>query len=198
MAVADFERAFDVMIHHEAFQRRDGTWIYWVDDPDDSGGQTAWGWSMLTIQREIKSGRMVEADLGLTLPLSDPRCLATMTLATARKLYRAHFWEPLMCGAIDDQRVATKVFDFGVNAGKWRTILFAQETVNQLNRVCELAEDAQVGPLTIAGINTVEPDKFLVEFGRRMEAHYRDQVVKKPANAKFLEKQWLPRAHWVG
>lgn len=174
--MASFDLSIPVVLQHEGG---------WVNNPKDPGGETNFGWSMLMIKR-----------LGLTpeqlgVPNFDPGCLKLMTVETAKALYRAHFWSPYF-DQILDQTAATKLFDFGVNAGMEHGIQVAQRAATDSGH--PTAVDGVVGPGTIKAINA-SGSAFVPAMAKEMEAYYRAVVAHRPASAEFLPN-WLHRAAW--
>lgn len=174
--MANFDPAVKVVLIHEGG---------WVDDPVDPGGETNFGWSMLMIKR-----------LGLTpeqlgVPNFEPGCLKFMSVDTAKSLYRQHFWLSWF-DQIDDQTAATKICDFGVNAGVEHAIQRAQRAANDCG--AQLKVDGAMGPATVAAINAAGSG-FVAAMAKEMEDYYRTVVANRPASAKFLPN-WLHRAAW--
>lgn len=182
--MATFEQAIPVIMAHEGTPTN-----FWVNDPDDPGGETVWGWSMRTI---LDLG-LQPADLGLPHRNFFPGCLKAVSRDTCEKLYRRFFWNRYGYGSIDDQVAATKVMDAAVNMGPRRAAELAQKACNKLG--AQLKVDSGLGPKSFAAINACDPREFLVAFGQEMADFYERVIARKPSLAKF-RKTWLQRASW--
>jgi lysozyme family protein len=177
---ANFEQAIPVVMAHEGTDANP-----WVDDPADPGGETIWGWSMLTIRKLGLRPR----DLGLNLDEFVPGCLKAVTKETCEELYRRHFWLHFAYGRILGQKPATKIFDAAVNMGDHRAHQLAQAAaglgVNQ--------QDGVLGMISIGSINLMDPQDFVNSYAVQLAAFYRSIAVGP--KAKFLSN-WLKRAAW--
>jgi lysozyme family protein len=163
--MADFLPAFEKMIVREG-----GYVLHTV--AGDTGGQTyagiarnknpQWqGWSA------IDQGSTPAAEL-------------------VRSFYKANFWDVNRLNEIEDQRVASTVFDFGVNAGTGTAAKLAQLVVGS-------TPDGRIGAKTVEAINTYHPDLFLAHYTLAKIARYRDIVRRDRVQARFL-LGWLNRA----
>jgi lysozyme family protein len=183
--MANFDLAIPVILSHEGTPTN-----YWVDDPDDPGGQTCWGISMLMIRRE----GITAQDLGIA-SLDAPECLKAVQLDRIRWVYKKFFWDRYGYGSIADQRVATKVFDGAVNFGPARAAVMAQRVAKAVSP--NLQVDGAFGPASLAAVNAMEPDAFLAGFRKQQEDYYNLRAATNPKLRKFLHA-WLSRAAWMG
>jgi len=145
----------------------------WVDDPDDPGGATNQGITLMTAQRH---GIMTKEAL---------RNIAPSQVAS---IYRSDYWR---FDGVDDQLVATKVFDMAVNFGRKTAVRMVQAALNELGAY--IIPDGLWGPETEAALNATEPRHLLMLLCRDCADRYRQIVANRPASAKFL-KGWLRRA----
>lgn len=145
----------------------------WVDDPDDPGGATNQGITLATAQRH---GIMTK------------EALRNITPSQVASIYRSDYWR---FDGVDDQRVATKVFDMAVNFGRKTAVRMVQNALNELGTY--LIPDGLWGPETEAALNAVEPKRVLMLLCRDCADRYRQIAAKRPASAKYL-KGWLRRA----
>jgi type VI secretion system secreted protein VgrG len=145
----------------------------WSDDPSDPGGATNHGITLATAQRH---GIATAEDLRA---ITDDQVAA---------IYRADYWR---FDGIDDQRVATKIFDIAVNVGLATAVHLVQDALNTLG-AC-LAEDGRWGPKTEASVNAVDPGKLLQLVSYEQAEYYRAIVAHRPESRKFLAG-WLVRA----
>lgn len=162
--MADLARALPWILAHEGG---------WSDDPDDPGGATMQGITLVTAQRH-----------GITTKEQ----LRAISSAQVAAIYRVDYWR---FDGIDDQSVATKLFDMAVNFGRKTAVKMAQDALNELG--ASLIPDGLYGPATEAAINAVEPRHLLALLCRDCADRYRSIVRKRPESAKFL-RGWLKRA----
>lgn len=73
--------------------------------------------------------------------------------ALVQFFYSASFWVPLQCGQLP-ARIATLVFDFGVNAG-------INAASKALQRAAGVNPDGQIGAKTIAAVGAADPERLL-------------------------------------
>jgi len=143
----------------------------YVDDPADAGGETKYGIS----KRDH--------------PTLD---IANLTMDEARTIYEHEYWNPYPYGQIDNQNVANKVFDATVNMG-------SSQSHKLLQRACgacgaPVVVDGQLGPITLAAVNSIDPTALLMEFRAKMKDFYYQLAESKPSNQRFLDG-WLARAN---
>lgn len=163
--MAEFLPAFETMIVREG-----GYVLHTV--AGDTGGQTYAG---IARNKNPQWPGWATIDQGGTPPAE-----------LVRSFYRPHFWDANSLGDLADQRVASTVFDFGVNAGTGTAAKLAQLVVGT-------TPDGRMGPKTIAAMNAYSPDLFLAHYTLAKIARYRDIVRRDRVQAKFL-LGWLNRA----
>lgn len=131
-SVADL---IDEVIAKEIRPGKDG---HYSNDPNDSGGETAWGITEYIARKYGWEGAMIDL----------PRHIA-------ENIYEQRFWyEP---GFYDvstiSMLIARELFDTGVNSGPERACEFLQVSLNALNRrgkdYPDIAEDFDIGPQTL-------------------------------------------------
>lgn len=92
------------------------------DDPHDSGKATKYGISLAFLE---------DNKIDLTGDgIIDERDIETLTLDQAKAIYKEHFWDWLKCEDLPGT-LALMVFDFGVNAGRYRAARFLQVAVRK-------------------------------------------------------------------
>lgn len=179
--MAEFSPAVAVILKHEGG---------WVDDPNDLGGETNFGLSMLIIRRENLSPK----DLGIDKDIWTSGALKSLTEENARAAYKRLFWDRYGYEKIESQDVATKVFDCCVNMGPvWGHRLSQYACVECGHPV---PTDGIMGSLTIAALNKCDSQQWLKSMCEQMATRYRLLVAGRPSNAKFLNN-WLHRAAWT-
>ena len=187
--MSEYPPAYDCMIRHEVRAYGTPQQVSWCDVPGDAGGETNWGWSSSTIRRLGLKPR----DLGIDQDDFAPGCLKQMTEDAARSLYLAHFWQPLPYAQIDCQEVASKLFDFAVNAGPIAAGRLAQRALCDLG--VDVAIDGVLGPHTVDALNGSDSQQVLAALCDRQAAYYRALTAEHPQYEQF-RAGWLARAAW--
>ena len=143
----------------------------YVNNPSDPGGETKYGISKLFFPDED---------------------IKNLTKARAIGLYFKYYWTPMRLEGINSEPLVLQVFDFGVNAGKVRSIRLIQSIVG-------VEEDGYCGPITKAHINSFKPIvkdsgtyTALDMFKEGRKHYYIDLANRKPEMKIFL-KGWLNR-----
>lgn len=180
--MSDFEQAVKVVLGHECTPTN-----YWVDDPKDHGGETAWGISMLIIKREGLTPEL------LGLPNLEPGALKGLTAMRAKLIYNKLFWTRYGYAQIADQVIATKIFDATVNMGPGWAHSLAQQAAIALGQ--NMIVDGILGAKSFAAINACFPAAYLQAYGEAMAERYRDIIRRDPTQEKF-RRNWLARASW--
>lgn len=148
------------------------------NDAADSGGPTKFGITQYDLSQWNGHPASVQE-------------VKDMPLATAKAIYRKHYWDSLSLGLIVDQGVAECMFDIGVVRGIGVPPKYAQLICH--NHGAGLVKDGHLGPKTIAAINMIDPSIFIREFEADVEAGFQSIVANKPTQRVFL-KGWLNRA----
>mgnify|MGYP005854028985 CR=1 FL=1 len=102
-----------------------------------------------------------------------------------RQFYRGNFWAPIRGDDITNQAVARNIFDFAVNAGVTTAVRLAQI-------VSGATPDGKIGPKTLAALNGMDPERFVLAYALAKLARYRDIVSRDPTQQKFL-LGWINR-----
>src|SRR5258708_5963659 len=79
-------------------------------------------------------------------------------LAEAEKIEEREYWDIMRLGEVENQNVANKLFDMGVNMGVRQAAVYAQRSVNSQTQ--QLTEDGKIGPKTLAAVNAIDPQAF--------------------------------------
>jgi len=161
--MANFDQAIPIILKHEGG---------YVNDPHDPGGETKYGISKRSYpQLDIKS----------------------LTEERAKEIYYKDWWDKYRYGGINDQGVATKIFDMAVNMGARQAHKLLQRAANEVMGHKNLAEDGIIGPQTLAVVNSVDSKRLLSALRNHQANFYRELARKNSSLAKFL-KGWLNRA----
>lgn len=133
------------------------------NDPMDSGGLTNFGISQRAYpQVDVKN----------------------LTRDGAEAIYERDYWS---YDGIQNQRVATKLFDSAVNMGPVRAVKLIQQALGALE-VGPIVADGIFGSHTAEAINSCDPEKLMDEYKARLCKYYCD--LNQP---EFLFG-WLRRA----
>jgi len=114
----------------------------YVDDPNDSGGETNWGITLKVAREWGYAGAMVDL----------PR-------ETAYEIYSSRYWHELCADDIEllSERICAEVVDTGVNTGVVRAARFLQRALNVLNNrqqyYQDIKADGHLGVKTINALN---------------------------------------------
>lgn len=149
---------------------------WYVNDPDDGGGETykgisrvynpTWsGWDTI----DKKPRRHGEKIAGLD--------------DDVEAFYKANYWNKIRLDEVCNDAVAGFVFDWYVNSGG--------SGIKAIQLVIGVKEDGIVGSATIHAINNYKGD-LLAALKQAREAFYRGIVQRDPSKKKFL-KGWLSR-----
>ncbi len=126
------------MMFEDAVERVLATEAGYVNNPNDSGGETIWG---------ITVG--VARECGYTGPMK------AMTRGQAKVIYKRKYWDTL---SLDDitkvsGMIAFELFDTGVNQGIHKAAMFLQRSLNVFNMRAawfpDLVVDGALGPKTV-------------------------------------------------
>jgi len=151
---------------------------------DRSQNPTWVGWPIID---KIKA-----AHPGATVATLNGLFAARKTLQTdVQKFYQAGYWDPYKLTTITDQQVANAIFDCAVNPciiSVSRVVQIACNTVKHNS----VTVDGQVGPKTLAAVNSLPPNLYVTAFNGIRVANYYQRVALKPEMAQWLSS-WLGR-----
>jgi len=134
----------------------------YVNDIDDWGGETNYGIAKRYFPKED---------------------IKNLTKEHAKQLYFQSFWTPMNLIGICNELSVLHIFDFGINAGKRRSIRTAQ-------RLCSVKADGILGSISTTAINNYDGN-FPKDFAHARRVYY-EYISTKRNNKKFL-KGWLNR-----
>ena len=167
--MADFKMAFLLTLQHEDSTRSGKVTV-------DAGGRTRFG-----IAEKFHPDLPEDFFTG---PAED-------ALAEAEKIEEREYWDSMHLAEVENQNVANKIFDMGVNMGVRQAAVYAQRAVNSQGQ--QLTEDGTIGPKTLAAINAIDPQTFYGLLCQFSAWHYRHIAANNPAQAVNLAG-WLKRA----
>lgn len=192
---ASFDEAVRVVLEHEGGL---------VDHPEDPGGVTNYGISLRwAVHAMIDAGdtalELLDIDGDGDTDADDVR---TMQRADAVVLYRAFWWDRYRYGEIQDQTLATKVFDLAVNMGPKQAHRCAQRAVRGIGD--DLVDDGILGPLTRAALNLFGSVGLIPPLRSEAAGFYRALIVRNDALRRHgievpdfgvFKRGWLRRAY---
>jgi len=146
--MANFNKAIKIILKHEGG---------YINDPRDPGGETKFGISKRSF------------------PNTD---IKNLTSAQAETIYRINYWEYIRGDLIDDQILATNIFDFAVNAG-------VSQSVKTIQKIVNTVIDGKMGFKTLMKINSSK-ENLNPSFTRERIEFYKNLVKKNSSLSKFL------------
>jgi lysozyme family protein len=132
----------------------------YANNPNDRGGETFKG-----IARKIfaswKGWQTIDAikkRVGTNPDAIDREAAKDAGLQTlVHDFYKVNFWDVLKLDLVNDERIATELFDTGVNMGTGVAAIFLQRALNISNRngkdYADFAIDGSIGPKTLDALN---------------------------------------------
>jgi lysozyme family protein len=155
-----------------AFERTIGLEGGYSNNPADRGGPTKFGLSQ-------------KANPDLDIP--------TLTVQQAKEIYRKRYWNPLKPERIASEIIQLEIFDTAVNCGLGTAQLIVQRALNFLGET--LAEDGQVGSLTIAALNRwIGKDSLcLFKCLNGFQFMHYVEIVKSRPGQKIFSRGWMKR-----
>lgn len=163
--MADFQKALPYILKNEGG---------YSNNPHDRGGSTNLGITQATLNEY----RDDHPEL--------PEDVKDLTVEEAGDIYRANYWNAIKGDSIDDQRVATKVFDMAVNFGPVRAAKMLQASIGAM-------ADGVIGPKTLGLVNINAPQDVLNKLVDQCVSRYTYLASHDQSQVVFLNG-WLKRA----
>jgi lysozyme family protein len=132
----DFEVSFNRLMGNEGG---------YVNDPADPGGETNWGITWPVLHEAARLGIV-----------PDGTTIRGLSRDQAKAIYRAFFWERARMEELDGA-IAFQVFDAAVNHG-------IETAIRMLQRAARVADDGNIGPVTLAAIRGMSRTDGLILF----------------------------------
>lgn len=170
-----FNRCFNFVLKNEGG---------YVNDPDDSGGETYKG-----IARKFwKTWKGWEIIDGYKNMSGFPGVLKTSPGLDrlVREFYKDKFWNKMHLDLIVNEDSVLQLFDMAINAGIKTAVRIAQRIVNT-------DQDGILGMKTAFEINSLGYRFFDLYVNKGRIPFYESLAVRRPQNKKFL-KGWINRA----
>ncbi len=120
--------------------------------------------------------------------------IANLTRGQAADIYLDEYWHRLSLSEVNNQRVATKMFEVAVHFGDRGGAKIAQRAFNRLReRGPSLVVDGRIGPMSISAFNSVHPDSMVARIQVEQLSRFGFIVAADPTQRVFL-KGWVNRA----
>ena len=139
--MSNFEKAVEKVLEHEGG---------YVDHKDDPGGATNYGISLRFVKQSTGIDLDVDGDGDI-----DADDIKAMTPEQAKEIYKTEFWEKYGYDKIEDENVATKVFDMCVNMGPRQAHKLVQRASNAATNSKDLVEDGILGNKSFEAVNEI-------------------------------------------
>jgi len=162
------------------------------DRADDKGGATFSGFTLATV-RQLSAqihGFTWDADGDGEITAEDLKHLTYDELEAMADTYY-----PKRLDMFEDPHdvTAIKTYDLGFNCGQASGIRLLQTAVNRCLHKCALIMDGQLGPQTVAVINSCDGDVLLQNLIQVAKEHY-IAITKADASQQSNLNGWLNRA----
>jgi lysozyme family protein len=118
--------------------------------------------------------------------------IKNLTIDDAKFIYYRDFWEPHLYSEFTSTELAEKVFDLAVNVGSSKAHLLLQRALRAVGNAVK--EDGVLGKITLAAINSSNPNELLAALRSEAAGYYRNIVTKNSSQNKFING-WLKRAY---
>lgn len=169
-----FDAAFAAALAHEGG--------YSVD-PQDPGNWTA---------GKVGEGVLKGTKYGISAASYPELDIANLTEDAAKAIYYRDWWLKFGFGKVASASIAAKLFDAAINIGMTEAVICLQRALRAYGR--PMVEDGNLGPVTLAALNSVLPYNFLPAFRSELAGHYRLVADRDKAEAVDLPG-WLSRAY---
>lgn len=163
---SDFMVAFDYMIRNEDFELSGEVVI------EPNGGKARFG-----INSTFHPQALDDNFYGMTRDTALSYCI---------KLHRKKHWEERGFDVIEEQRIATKLFDMAVAMGNKGEIVVLQRTL-------DISITGDFDGLTRAALEVAGPT-FLDKLTNKLKSHYLALHEKRPDKYRYAVSGWLARA----
>lgn len=113
-----------------------------------------------------------------------------LTMTEIMAIYKNNYWMRLRLDEVDDQGIATCIFDTGVNRGLSVAVKYTQRVCNMLGAA--LVVDGQLGLHTIVAIKKCNRGQFIRAFENLEAAGYMAIIAAHPRDEKY-RAGWMAR-----
>lgn len=130
----------------------------YVNDPDDSGGETNFGITRAVAMENGYNGAM-----------------SVIPYAKVMEIYKRQYWDKLRCDEIQNQMIAEEMFDTAVNCGPNTAGKFLQRALNVMNKdekvYGDITVDGGVGPITLRTLGAALAGGYANEIFKLMDGY---------------------------
>lgn len=179
--MSSFEAAIPLILFHEGGL---------VNHKNDPGGATNYGVSLRFLR---STGQIDDYDFDGDGDI-DSDDIQRMTKDQACDIYKKHWWEKYGYSRINEQSIATKLFDMAVNMGQSQAVKILQRAIRRITNNTSISADGVLGPMTINALNAINPQRLL-EVLRSEQAEFYHRLTDKNPKLAVFEKGWLKRAY---
>jgi type VI secretion system secreted protein VgrG len=185
--MANFSVAIPVILLHEGGLS---------DVPQDPGGITNYGISIMFTTQIFP---LLGVQLSFPIPTT-PDGIRALTKDQAVEIYRKCWWDYFHYGLLNNDLIATKIFDMAVNMGpptkKSARIGPAHEIAQRAANACgaDLKVDGDFGGKTLAAINLVPPRVYIDALCKAHADFYLGLIEANPQRFGVFKGGWLKRA----
>lgn len=171
--MANFEYAFNKILFYEG---------NYSNEPFDKGGETKYGITKNTAKNYGYFGD-----------------IKNLTIEDAKNIYKSLYWNILNLDLVNDDKIATEIFDISVNCGTYKAGLLTQKALNIINKNQSLwkdiKEDGIIGTQTITILNNLsnnDKNAFIKTLNGLQFMYYYDITKNNPINEYFF-RGWIKR-----
>lgn len=148
----------------------------YTNDPNDPGGPTKYGVTLSTWKR-VGVDKDNDGDI-------DAEDVKLLTVEDCKLVLKLGYWDQWKADRILNQSVANILVDWVYNSGT-AGIKIPQQLLG-------LEPDGNVGPVTIAAVNSADQEDLFNKIFEARKAFYANIVKRKPSQKKWL-KGWMNR-----
>lgn len=172
--MADIKEALELTLGHE------GGYVF---DKDDPGGETYKGVARNSNPNWL-GWKVIDSMKGKR---NFPTCLDERNdlHENVISLYKNNYWDAVKGDFIESQIIANKVLDVAINMGAGTASKLLQMTL-------DVAMDGNVGTKTLAAVNSVNEESFMIEFRLVLIARYMTICKSRYSSRKYLYG-WIKR-----
>lgn len=166
-------KALSIVFEHEGF---------YADNPNDPGGETAWGIT-----------KKVARSFGYNKPM------ILMPKELAEQIYREKYWDAMKLQEVTNicPEVAIECLECGVNMGCSIAIRFLQQALNSLNKGKgrNLTADGKIGNNTFKALRALPPKDhlLLVKMQNVLQGARYIQITQNNRKLKTFVRGWFKR-----
>jgi len=177
--MSEFQKAVDLILRNEGY----------VKGMEPRGGFTSFGWTLMGLRGAAeKQNQLADINGDGKITIDD---VMSMSLPDAVELYRKIYWEYNGYNQIENQDIATKIFDGAVNLGEWTAHKLVQGV--PCLEGYKLIQDGVLGPRSIGAINNTDPYYLLPDI-RVAYLLYYQQILAADPSAEPNCVGWFRRA----